>query len=207
MLDYNVNAPEFDPSSVPPVEVNENVVIGTKIATVQASDADEDGNQEVRFEVDWETDTQSWFEVIPDVADPKKGNVRVKNRLDREMITIEDAAAVYSFKVLAIDRPKNIEEPRLEGSITITVTIKDVNDNAPVWARNYKPVIQENQGPGTWAQVLEAVDFDNDDVGNGEPISITWPDGKTSDPNFELDNPGTNQVTIRNKRPFDREKV
>ena len=207
-MDYNDNAPIFDPSTVPAVEVDEDVAVGYVIATVHATDRDEDGQQDIRFEVDWETDVHDWFKVEPDLNNPRVGKVMVKNPLDREMVTIEDRTAVYSFNVLAIDRPSNIEFPRLQGSIGIVVTIRDVNDNAPVWAENYKPEIRENEGPGTWVQILEAIDFDNDNDGNGEPISIEWADPDTVNPDFELEKfPGTNMAKLRNKRPFDREKV
>ena len=97
---------------------------------------------------------------------------------------------------------------RLQGSINIVVRLKDVNDNAPIWAKNYKPVIPENEGPGPWAQVLEAIDFDDEDAGNGKPISIEWADPDAPNPNFSLESvPGTNKATLRNLRPFDREKV
>ncbi|XP_063724486.1 neural-cadherin-like isoform X3 [Symsagittifera roscoffensis] len=208
VLDYNDNAPIFDPSTVPAVEVDEDVAVGYVIATVHATDRDEDGQQDIRFEVDWETDVHDWFKVEPDLNNPRVGKVMVKNPLDREMVTIEDRTAVYSFNVLAIDRPSNIEFPRLQGSIGIVVTIRDVNDNAPVWAENYKPEIRENEGPGTWVQILEAIDFDNDNDGNGEPISIEWADPDTVNPDFELEKfPGTNMAKLRNKRPFDREKT
>ena len=99
------------------MKVNEDVAVGYVIASVQASDADEDGEQDIRFEVDWETDIHDWFTVEPDSSNPKIGKVVVKNPLDREMVTTEDISAVYSFKVLAIDRPSNIEQPRLQVKI------------------------------------------------------------------------------------------
>ena len=38
--------------------------------------------------------------------------------------------------------------PSLTGTATLIVTLTDVNDNFPVFAENYRPVIYENEPPG-----------------------------------------------------------
>lgn len=62
--------------------------------------------------------------------------------------------------------------PQLTSTATLTVTVVDVNDNAPSLdvAAGFAPVVAEGEAPRVVA-VLTAVDRDNYTAGHGPPFS------------------------------------
>lgn len=105
------------------VTIPENSTIGTAIATVQASDSDVGPSGEVRYYI-------SNAEPSPFDIDPVYGFVTIARSLDRE-------AHPYGVKILvyAIDQapPPAV---RKESACPISVTLLDVNDNAPNFTEN-----------------------------------------------------------------------
>lgn len=61
--------------------------------------------------------------------------------------------------------------PPQTGTATVTVSVEDVNDNAPEFLENYRPVVLENVKPGE-VVTLRAVDHDDPAKGNGPPFTF-----------------------------------
>lgn len=61
--------------------------------------------------------------------------------------------------------------PPRTGTATVTVSVEDVNDNAPQFLENYRPVVLENEKPGD-VVTLRAVDHDDPSKGNGPPFTF-----------------------------------
>jgi len=63
--------------------------------------------------------------------------------------------------------------PPLTGTGTVFVTLLDVNDNAPEFADDYRPVVYENQPPSRSVITISAVDRDG--PANGPPFEFWLP--------------------------------
>jgi len=63
--------------------------------------------------------------------------------------------------------------PALTGTGTVFVTLLDVNDNAPEFAADYRPVVYENQPPSQSVITISAVDRDG--PANGPPFEFWLP--------------------------------
>ncbi|KAM6907301.1 protocadherin-16 [Xenentodon cancila] len=124
VLDVNDNTPVFSRSSYT-VEVSEDVAEGTQVLEVSATDADDGINGKVLYFLSQEA--HGAFAV-----DGETGRITTSAPLDREK------TASYSFQVFAVDlspaAPRN-------SSAQVTVTILDVNDNAPFFIQD--PLIIE----------------------------------------------------------------
>ncbi|KAF3838408.1 hypothetical protein F7725_010176 [Dissostichus mawsoni] len=117
VLDVNDNAPVFTQPTYK-TAVTENSPKGTVVATVTASDADQDSNDSV---------------------------------LDRE------TASQYNITVTCSDEGV----PSLSSSVTLTLQISDMNDNAPVFdSSSYEAYIVENNTPGLSIFTVRARDAD-----------------------------------------------
>lgn len=81
----------------------------------------------------------------------------------------------FQLKILASDEGT----PSRTASATIFVTVQDVNDNAPVFSRDYRPVVREGE-PGTRVVELVANDTDDASRGNGPPFTFSM-DPKADD--------------------------
>ena len=114
MLDVNEHSPEFSQASYS-CSYLENVVAGTTCsAPILATDRDGTGNV-VTYSL------QNDFGVF--LIDPDSGVVSTAGELDYEKATL------YDLVVLATDSGT----PTRTASVTLRVTIIDVNDNTPVF--------------------------------------------------------------------------
>lgn len=73
--------------------------------------------------------------------------------------------------ILATDRGL----PPQTGTGTLFVSLVDINDNFPEFAANYRPVIYEDQKPGTTVVQVSAIDRDT--ASNGPPFEFWLPCG------------------------------
>uniref|UniRef100_A0A3Q2QUY0 Protocadherin-16 n=1 Tax=Fundulus heteroclitus TaxID=8078 RepID=A0A3Q2QUY0_FUNHE len=119
VLDVNDNSPVFKKNSYT-VEVSEDAAEGFQVLQVSATDADDDLNGKVLYFLSREA--HGAFAV-----DEETGRVTTSAPLDREKF------ATYSFQVFAVDlspaAPRN-------SSAQVTVTVLDVNDNAPFFTQD-----------------------------------------------------------------------
>ncbi|XP_034037012.1 protocadherin beta-8-like [Thalassophryne amazonica] len=125
--------------------VYENVQPGTLVTmlNIQDTDSNKNGNvacvlnENIPFGI--KSTTNTFFAVVTD------------SELDREM------AAEYNITVTCSDEGV----PSLSSSVTLTLQISDVNDNAPVFDKSsYEAYIVENNTPGLSIFIVKATDAD-----------------------------------------------
>uniref|UniRef100_A0AAZ3SHU6 Protocadherin-16 n=1 Tax=Oncorhynchus tshawytscha TaxID=74940 RepID=A0AAZ3SHU6_ONCTS len=122
VLDVNDNSPAFSSSSYT-IDVSEDAAQGTTVLEVTATDADEGENGKVLYFLSQEA--RGAFTV-----DENTGCITTASPVDREK------RASYSFRVFAVDLSP--AEPR---NTSVTVTILDINDNAPFFIQD--PLVVE----------------------------------------------------------------
>lgn len=90
-----------------------------------------------------------------------EGVVTIQRPLDRE------TSARHDLEILAIDDGI----PPRTATASLIVIVKDVNDNAPEFAQNYRPIVPENVPP---RKIIELRAMDRDDAirGNGPPFQF-----------------------------------
>ena len=96
------------------------------------------------------------------------GTVTIQRELDRESVP------THQIKILAIDDG----DPPKTATATLTVIVEDINDNAPRFLKNYRPVLPEHSPP---RKVVEVLATDDDDRSKGNGPSFTF----RMDPNAE----------------------
>ncbi|KAF7994935.1 hypothetical protein HCN44_004407 [Aphidius gifuensis] len=115
VTDVNDNSPVFDASQYTG-NVPEDVLVGTAVLRVTASDADMGLNGRVRYTL--EDDGDGAFAI-----DSTTGTVRTAKQLDRESVSR------YNLKAAAVDRGI----PALSSIVPIIIKIEDVNDSPPAF--------------------------------------------------------------------------
>ena len=151
----NTFAPEFVQQQYN-YTILENAATRTKIGEAFADD--QDINSTISYSI---------FEgvLVPFAIDGMTGDVYSTAMLDRE------TTANYTFHVLAID---NGAPPtgRKTGTADVSVTVGDINDNAPTFPSSQFPSpVEENSPNGT--DVLRTIAVDVDNGVNGEIASYT----------------------------------
>ncbi|KAJ8343652.1 hypothetical protein SKAU_G00309810 [Synaphobranchus kaupii] len=192
--DYNDHAPVFIPHFYALTPLPEDVPVDTSITKVVASDSDSGLNREIAYSILSESDPYSQFSV------DQTGVVSVASPLDRERM------AQHYLVILATDHGS----PAQTGSVTVQLSLLDVNDNGPEFEITYMPVVWENvPGPqvvhlNQTSTLLHVVDRDSAE--NGPPFFFTVPPEYYDGGSFFLQDNGNNTATITALRTFDREK-
>ncbi|PVD37769.1 hypothetical protein C0Q70_00370 [Pomacea canaliculata] len=138
LKDVNDNSPVIQGN--PTLTVSEAVTVGTEVATVTATDKDKD--QTVIFLV---PDNTSHFEVTT------SGKISLRRGLNRE------EQSLVNFTLVATDSGS----PPLSSNITVSVTVVDANDNAPVFTNSTtRYSVYENATRGTLVGIMTATDAD-----------------------------------------------
>ncbi|XP_026994718.2 protocadherin-16 [Tachysurus fulvidraco] len=119
VLDINDNSPIFSSSSYA-IDISEDATIGSLVLEVTANDADDGTNGQILYFLNKEA--RGAFTIDADT-----GRILTAALLDREK------TAFYSFQVCAVDL-----SPAAPHNTTaqVTVTILDVNDNAPFFIQD-----------------------------------------------------------------------
>eukprot|EP00079_Xenopus_tropicalis_P032103 XP_017945874.1 PREDICTED: protocadherin-16 [Xenopus tropicalis] len=176
--DRNDHAPQFITPLV--VWLPEDLPVGSTAIYMVAQDPDLGDNGKVGYQLVGGND-EGKFQLHP-----SSGALTVVRTLDRE--TTEG----YNLTVVAMDHGS----PRLSSTQTLSVSLLDVNDEAPSFEKpQYDAQVQENQPVGT--TVLRVVALDRD---LGQSGRVTY--GGVSGDEFALD-PETGVLTT--KVPLDRE--
>nr|XP_018903845.1 PREDICTED: neural-cadherin isoform X4 [Bemisia tabaci] len=195
LRDINDNKPQFERSNVE-VLVLENAEVGKSLEVFKASDPDQGGKSKVSFAIDRSSDRRRQFAIN------QEGVVTIQRPLDRE------ETPRHQVKILAIDDGI----PPKTATATLTVIVQDINDNAPVFLKDYRPVLQEHVSPKKVVELL-ATDDDDRSKSNGPPFSFRM------DPSadevirasfkVEHDQKGANgdgMAVVTSLRSFDREQ-
>ena len=139
----------------------ESVAVGTTVGRLEA--IDKDIGSVVHYTV--ETDGMA----VPFIVDISTGRVSTTAMLDRER------TANYTFHVLAIDNGAPPTGPKT-ATADVTVTIGDVNDNAPSFpSEQFSASVDENSAVGTEVLRTQAVDVDAGDNGDIASYSLQPP--------------------------------
>nr|KAG5694255.1 hypothetical protein BaRGS_021570 [Batillaria attramentaria] len=164
--------------------VSENSDSGTSIIQVQAIDLDSGQNSQLTYSIiNAENDT------MPLVIDPQSGWIRTSGRVDREH------QPAYTFTVKAEDNGS----PRLSATTTVSIKIRDINDNAPVFeSRNYQAAVSEEARIGEEVIRVLAIDQDEGDNARVRYDITTGNDGDA----FQM-NQNLNEGIITVKKTLD----
>ncbi|XP_002740242.1 neural-cadherin-like [Saccoglossus kowalevskii] len=181
--DINELSPVFSPDTYA-VNFPENVTIGTELGTVTATD----DNGDVMYSIDPISDPLGQFEV-----DQHTGTVTTAAELDREYTSI------HTLYIVATDQGK----PTLSSTAEFIVTLEDVNDNAPMFAEDYRPILIENSLPQQDVFVVSAIDADT--AVNGPPYTYTVDNSNNIDDYFDY-RQVNNTLEINTTSVFDREE-
>ncbi|XP_015602417.1 neural-cadherin isoform X3 [Cephus cinctus] len=195
LRDINDNMPQFERANIE-TTVTEDAVIGKSLETFKATDPDQGGKSKVSYSIDRSSDRKRQFFI------DESGTVSIQRSLDRE------ETPRHQVKILAIDDGI----PPKTATATLTVIVDDINDNAPTFLKDYRPILPEYAQPRKVAEIL-ATDDDDRSKTNGPPFTFRM------DPNaddvikasfkVESDNKGANgdgMAIVSSLRSFDREQ-
>ncbi|XP_048187567.1 protocadherin gamma-A2-like [Perognathus longimembris pacificus] len=184
VLDVNDNAPVFTQPEYR-VSVPENIPVGTRILTVSATDTDEGYNAQVTY----------FLEQIPGEPSDKfelestSGDLTIIKGLDYE------AATFHEIDIEAQDGP---------GLLTITkvtITVLDVNDNAPEFdMMSATSSVPEDSPPGSIIALFNVHDRDS---GQNAFVSCSLPEKLP----FKLERSVDNYYRLVTTRALDREQA
>nr|BAC06837.1 Pf1-cadherin [Ptychodera flava] len=204
VMDANDEVPSFSQPRYL-AEHPEDFAKWTTIGTVAATDRDKSEKfSEIEFEVVRvpEFPDSSFFTV-----GSANGSVMAIKDLDREPYEDPDQIREnYIFTVTATDNVRGQSgERRNTATVTFTVSITDVNDNAPEFLPGYTLLVPENTPAGYEAGVVEIIDRDDDS--NGPPFThrVIDDDGILSF--FDVSSPigVEDQLRVVSLEEFDRE--
>ncbi|KAJ8914679.1 hypothetical protein NQ315_017377 [Exocentrus adspersus] len=174
--DVNDNSPRFY-TSLFQESVLENVPTSYSIVRVQAYDADEGPNAEIKYTLSSRDATGASTDDLPLAIDSHSGWIYTTRDLDRE------EQSKYIFQVIATDQGT----PSQFASSSVVITVQDVNDNDPIFEpKIYESVVAEDDQLGTPVATVTATDPDEDtrlhyEITNGNTrgrFAITSQNGK-----------------------------
>ncbi|XP_070407970.1 protocadherin alpha-3-like [Nothobranchius furzeri] len=187
VLDVNDNIPMFS-NDVYSATLMENVVVGTEVIQVNATDLDEGQNAEVIYSFGHSVSSNviNLFDL-----NESTGQITVKGPIDYELNDKYDIEIQASDKGLA---PLTAEK-------NVLIKIVDVNDNAPeIEVTSFSSSIPEDSRPGTTVALISVNDLDSGL--NGKVIcSINQEVPFSLSPSLQ-----DKMFSIVTKSPLDREK-
>ncbi|XP_066555366.1 protocadherin Fat 3 isoform X3 [Amia ocellicauda] len=164
VLDLNDNRPSFETSSYEAI-VMEGMPIGTKIIQVRALDPDWGANGQVTYNLIPSPHTELDQTLDTFTIDSNTGWISTLKDLDHER------NPSYTFAVVASDLGETVS---LSSTTTVSVTITDINDNAPNFVDEfYKGTVRESDPPGEVVAVLSTQDDDTSDINRQVSFHIT----------------------------------
>ncbi|XP_065164456.1 neural-cadherin isoform X4 [Atheta coriaria] len=195
LRDINDNKPQFERPNIE-VSVFENAEVGKSLETFKATDPDQGGKSKVSYAIDRTSDRKRQFSIN------QEGTVSIQRSLDRE------DTPRHQVKILAIDDGV----PPKTATATLTVIVQDINDNAPSFLKDYRPVLPEHIPPRKVVEIL-ATDDDDRSKSNGPPFQFRLDPGADdiirASFKVEQDQKGANgdgMAIVSSLRSFDREQ-
>nr|XP_014352631.1 PREDICTED: protocadherin Fat 3 [Latimeria chalumnae] len=191
--DLNDNRPLFEANPYEAV-IMEGMPLGTKVIQVKAADSDWGANGQVTYSL--ASVVQSELDEIRDIftIDSNSGWINTLKDLDHEK------HPTYMFAVVASDLGETVS---LSSTTIVTVTVTDINDNAPVFTYDvYRGSVKESDPPGEVVAVLSTRDEDTSDVNRQVSYHIT---GGNTKGKFAL-GLVQNEWKVYVKRPLDKEE-
>lgn len=187
VTDVNDNPPRFD-RPVISVSIAETAQIGTSVAQLSASDADEGDNAKITFSLAGGDSSDLKL-------DPNTGLLTVSGLLDRERRDF--------YEVTVVARDGSANGPGLTSKALVRVRILDVNDVAPRFARPWQVVkIREDMPVGAVVALVQATD---PDLGLGGVVRYSLSSSYASDSTVERFSIDRVTGTVRLARRLDFE--
>ncbi|XP_075020892.1 protocadherin gamma-A2-like [Calonectris borealis] len=184
VLDANDNAPVFSQEEYR-VRVPEDVLVGSTLVTLTATDADEGLNGDVKYSFHKLSDRASAIFYL----DSETGEISVKDDLDFEKISL------HELEVQAHDGGELFDTAK------VAISVTDVNDNAPeISVRSALSAISEDAPSGTVVALLHVQDRDSG--ANGE-VRCSLDGGVP----FRLEKSFEDYYRVVTARELDREEV
>ncbi|XP_060076871.1 protocadherin Fat 1-like [Ylistrum balloti] len=185
LTDVNDNDPSI--SGTYDSTIDEDTAVNTVVFSITATDPDYGRNSQLSYIIH-SGNTNTDFKI-----ETRTGIIQTANKLNRELNSF------YKLQIYVVD---NGTPPRT-ASITCTLTVGDVNDNAPVWVKqSFEFSISENDAAGSSVGFVRATD---QDIGMNSVLTYTiinyWVGG--SNP-FVMD---SSSGFISSIEPLDREIV
>ncbi|XP_064481963.1 cadherin-related tumor suppressor-like [Ornithodoros turicata] len=168
ILDDNDEAPSFSQSTLN-VSLSENAQPKSLVTVVSASDNDLGMNGSVVYALDPEVE-----HIYPNMfdLDSVHGRLMTKVELDRE------ERGSYTIKVVARDQG----QPTLSSTVTIQLTILDVNDHKPeLYPKQYFVHLEDGSPPASYVATVTATDKDE-----GRNAAISYNIVSGSEGKFEI---------------------
>ncbi len=145
IVDRNDQPPIFE-REFDNITINEHSAIGTVIYVLNTTDADTEPNSQVRyvignFLVDFTTSNEVPFKIV--------GNeIRVA---DNTTIDFETLDFEYALEIIAINEPPStsLDDETQTANFTLTVDLRDINDNRPECLGPFAVEVPEDSGPIT----------------------------------------------------------
>ncbi|XP_077297943.1 cadherin 87A [Arctopsyche grandis] len=157
--DVNDEPPRFNRKEYS-VEIPENIPFGTPLPNLDMVVTDTDVGSNSAFSLRL-SDVSGAFIVEPQQA---TGSTQVSIRLTNITLDYENPNQ-RKFIILVIAE-ELYTTPRLSSTATVTVTVTDVNDNAPTFKHvSYSAVVSEQATPGTHVLTITAIDRDHSRFG------------------------------------------
>ncbi|GFN75003.1 fat cadherin [Plakobranchus ocellatus] len=180
VLDENDNVPKFEKPTYD-LEISESAAVGTTLLSVRATDLDTGNNARIRYSI--LSDDRDFH------IDPDTGTLTVRRSLDRE---------TRPNQALIVQAQDSGTSSMLASTVTVNITITDVNDNTPVFVpETYTVRVREDLPVGAVISTLTAHDLDEGDNG-----LVTYSFAQGMPRNFEID-PMTGSVRIRRKLDYE----
>ncbi|XP_028975074.2 protocadherin alpha-8 isoform X17 [Esox lucius] len=149
VIDVNDNSPTFS-KPLYKVSVPENVMLGTTVLTLSATDLDEGINSKLVYSI---IERGNLHPADMFVLNSNTGEITVKGHLDHEL------NAAYDIRVQATDQGSS---PR-SGYSKVLVEVIDVNDNAPLISiTSLISPVKEDSDIGTVVALVTVLDKDSD---------------------------------------------
>ncbi|XP_059201675.1 protocadherin alpha-3-like [Centropristis striata] len=192
ITDVNDHSPTF-PENEQQLEIAEHTPPGTRFQIHAARDPDV-GAQSVRL---YKLSSSDFFDTeIRDSEEDKIPFLVLKKPLDREQ------KAEHRLVLTAVDGGS----PSKSGSLNLTITVLDANDNRPVFSKDiYTVTLDENASMGTLVLKVNATDLDE-----GLNSEIEYTLGKTQKKKvhdtFDLDSV-TGEIRVKGKVDFEDTEI
>ncbi|XP_034738790.1 protocadherin beta-16-like isoform X4 [Etheostoma cragini] len=192
ITDLNDNPPSFA-SSETRFEISESAVIGSKFVLERAIDADIGVNDLQGYSLN---PTNNFELKLENQADgSKKVEMVLQKPLDRE----------YQDQISLLLTALDGGQPRMSGTMQITVNVLDANDNAPVFTKSvYKSTLTENSPRGT--KIITVSASDKDGGSNGEITYAISNSKRRLSEQFQIDRK-TGEVILIGEIDYEKAKV
>ncbi|XP_061191820.1 cadherin-23-like [Saccostrea echinata] len=197
LTDTNDNKPIFRDSSYR-VGLDEDSTVfstGNAIFKVEATDKDIGNNNKISYRIVSSDDNQGLHNNF--TMDEENGTVTISGSID-----YENLPEAINGQIILILVAEDHGSPVQSTNVTLTVDIKDINDNTPEFLQSYNSTIEENSNSGAFVIAVSAVDNDKTIPNNQTAYFIE----KGGSDQFTIDGTSGN-ITVQIGANLDREIV